>query len=580
MCGILLIFSKKKPLNKKICSVATKSIISRGPDKLLKNFYYNKKLYIANSVLSITGKLKKSKNLITSKTKNCDIAFNGQIFNWEELNRKFDLNKMANDTYTLVNLLEKSKNDLILKNLNGMFAYCFLDKRKKFIKVATDAQGEKKLFYLNNKDYLIISSTISSIIKVLNDNIEIDKDKIKEYFNSRHFLFNKKTIYKNIKVFSPGKIYRIKLKEFQINSKFYDNPLNWISKNEMKKNESSTEAQVLKKIQKTFSDQLKLMIPSKPFGTIFSGGIDSSLQSVMLSKIKRPKIAIALNHIHKDKITENLGKFKRYLNFNLHVSDIKKDDYVSNILKCYKITNFPFLTHDFVGKHQLAEFFRKKKCKVFFAADGADELFGGYQLYNKINWNRKIIKNYSPYSNSKILSTKENLWLSAYKKYSFIKSKKERMMQASLFTDYFIQSIYVGNIGTDIMCSNSGIEPRNLFIQKKIIKLALNLPIKLKINNRAQNKKYILKYVLKKLFNLYFNEKLILKKQGFSGFPNEAKSLLGKNKNYFMLKNLKLNLKKYKKYHSFKAFEWKMINIELFLRYMTRNKIKKKLFNS
>ena len=100
---------------------------------------------------------------------------------------------------------------------------------------------------------MIISSTISSIIKVLNDNIEIDKDKIKEYFNSRHFLFNKKTIYKNIKVFSPGKIYRIKLKKFQINSKFYDNPLNWISKNEMKKNEeSSTEAQVLKKYKKLF----------------------------------------------------------------------------------------------------------------------------------------------------------------------------------------------------------------------------------------------------------------------------------------------------------------------------------------
>ena len=32
---------------------------------------------------------------------------------------------------------------------------------------ASDTQGEKKLFYFNNDDYLIISSTISSILVVL-----------------------------------------------------------------------------------------------------------------------------------------------------------------------------------------------------------------------------------------------------------------------------------------------------------------------------------------------------------------------------------------------------------------------------
>ena len=102
-------FLEKKTIEQKKFVLLQQKKLNQGPDKLLKNFYYNKKLYIANSVLSITGKLKKSKNLITSKTKNYDIAFNGQIFNWEELNRKFDLNKMANDTYTLVNLLEKLK---------------------------------------------------------------------------------------------------------------------------------------------------------------------------------------------------------------------------------------------------------------------------------------------------------------------------------------------------------------------------------------------------------------------------------------------------------------------------------------
>ena len=42
-------------------------------------------------------------------------------------------------------------------------------KKRNEIYFASDAQGEKKLFYFNNDDYLIISSTISSILVVLGE---------------------------------------------------------------------------------------------------------------------------------------------------------------------------------------------------------------------------------------------------------------------------------------------------------------------------------------------------------------------------------------------------------------------------
>ena len=47
------------------------------------------------------------------------------------------------------------------------------------------------------------------------------------------------------------------------------------------------------------------------------------------------------------------------------------------------------------------------------------------------------------------------------------------------------------------MCSYNGIEPRNIFIKKNVIKFALNLPVKYKINSKYfQNMK--LKYIVKK----------------------------------------------------------------------------------
>ena len=568
MCGIFLIYSKKGYLNKKDCLNATEKIKSRGPDKLLKNFYFNRKLYIANSVLSITGKInKKNDKLITSKNKNYDIAFNGQVFNWKKLNKKFGFKHIANDTYTLVNLFESVNFQQVPKKLNGMFAYSILDKKKEKIYIASDPQGEKKLFYFNDSNYFIVSSTISSILKILKDNVQLDLKKLNEYFLTRHFLFDGKTCFKKINLLLPGTNYRFDLKKLKLFSKIYDDPINWISKKELNFNSKLKEKEVQQKIQKNLNDQLKIMIPSVPFGTIFSGGIDSSLQSSILADLKEPKIALALNHVKKDNITKNINKFKKFLKFKLKVINITKNKYISKINKCYGITKFPFLTHDFVGKHQLAEFFRKNNCKVFFAADGADELFGGYEIYKNIKWKTNNVQNYSPYSSYKIKNNYYNkLWFQAYKKYNFIKNKKERMIQASLFVDYFKQSIFVGNIGTDIMCSNSGIEPRNVFIQKNIIKLALNLPLKYKINYYAKNKNFVLKPILKNLFINYFNKNLVYKKQGFSGFPNEAKCLLGKKNQFEMLNKTKINYSKYKKFSNFRSYEWKLINLELFLR--------------
>ena len=127
----------------------------------------------------------------------------------------------------------------------------------------------------------------------------------------------------------------------------------------------------------------------------------------------------------------------------------------------------------------LSEEFKNNNCKVFFSADGCDELLGGQQIYlnsfNKI----QTKKNYSPYTstdknyflkNFKMSNYYKKLlddtWNKAYKNYSFIKDKKEQSIMASLFSDYFIQSIYVANKSTDLICCDNSVEPRNIFIQK------------------------------------------------------------------------------------------------------------------
>ena len=55
MCGVLVAFSKKGQLNENDCSNASKKIFSRGPDFNFSRFKLRNKLFLSQTVLSITG---------------------------------------------------------------------------------------------------------------------------------------------------------------------------------------------------------------------------------------------------------------------------------------------------------------------------------------------------------------------------------------------------------------------------------------------------------------------------------------------------------------------------------------------
>ena len=149
-------------------------------------------------------------------------------------------------------------------------------------------------------------------------------------------------------------------------------------------------------------------------------------------------------------------------------------------------------------------------------------------------------------------------------------------MQASLFADYFIQCVGVHNISNDILSGESSIEVRSLFLNKNIIKFAINLPIEYKINAKTKISLFKTKPILKKVFTDTFGDKLLFKKQGFSGFPNESQELL----------NIKEKLKFKRLCNSFKkenkltrAMEWKILNLFYYNKFSKSNLNIKDLFN-
>ena len=588
MCGIFIVFSKKgNELPKNKCLAASNELYNRGPDFFKYSFFRKNTLYISNTILSVTGKPNKDKSVITSRNKNYYMSFNGEIYNYAYLREAYIPNVKLSDDFSdseiLINLYENLDNEKVPKLLNGMFAYVIFNKLKDSLVIVNDVQGEKNLYYFEDSDIFVISSTIQAILNFKKE-FKLNIDPIKNYFKTRHFMTYDYTCFKNIRIFKNGSTVNYSLPSKNYKSIIYDNPHDWISENSYRQYEKMKEEDLIGFFDYELNKQAKIMVPKTNYGCIISGGIDSTLQAAIMTQYKDSDQNLVINHGKKDQIMKHISKFNFYFKKNISKIKFNKEKYIKLANKCYNIISSPLQTHDLPARLEISNFFKRKKCKVFFSADGCDELFGGQQIYYNIfkkRFNYKL--NISPYSS--LLNLKnvfkykksnqyknylEESWSKSLSKYNFIKSQKEKNIQSSFFLDYFIQSINVANRSNDLICCSNSVEPRNIFISKNILKIILNLPLKYKLNYNEKNPYLKQKFLLKKIFCKYFDKKLIFAKQGFSGFPNALKN---KNDNYSLTKKVlkidkNLLLRNIQSYYDSKNLkrdiEWKLINCEKF----------------
>lgn len=575
MCGIFVVIPKSnKKLDIDKCKKALKDLDKRGPDWSLYEVTNN--IFLGQTVLSMVGKNKKNIDNHYSQKKLFFILFNGEIYNHKELDFNNNLDEKKPDTKILVNLFDKYKPSEINNFLDGMYSYVVFDRLKKKIFISRDPQGEKSLYKFENSEYIIFSSEINPILK-FTKKLSIDKEILKSYFLSRHFIQFENSIFKEIKNIQPGELWEFSIIEKTLTRKKTFSIRSLISENDYYLNDVKKEEDLVEELDYLLRQNLSQMIPpDRNFCSISSGGIDSSLVSFLLKEISNCNKFIALNHIGKDRISNKTNLFEKYLNNKIISLDVNRKKYKKYLEESINICNSPISSHDFVGKLIIAKYLKKINCKAVFGGDGADELFGGYNTYlqNIKNPNQNI-SDYTKILKTKIFSNKYNNhyfetritkeWKKCLKAYDFLKDKKEQNKQAMMLLDSTLQLSSVGMRGSDLMSMSYSIEPRSIFLRKSIMKFALNLPIRFKIDT-SKNSKLRSKILLKKLFIKYFSKKLIFKKQGFSGFPNEMASYLGKYTKYEIFKKLKSDCQKIPFKNFNKKETWKIINSEFFIR--------------
>ena len=463
MCGILI-----SNTNTALFKKALNQQSFRGPDGN-KTYEFDKTM-LGFNYLSITGR--KKNYWQPYKLKNYILLFNGEIYNYKELNKeiqKVNKNfKSDSDTKTLINYFLNFGIEKSLKNLRGMWSLCLLDTKKKTLYLSRDRLGIKPLYYYKDKNKFIFSSSIKSINYLLKKK-KINREYLKKYLIHGHLDNSKSTPFKNILNFPSASLLKINLKnkkniDFKF-SKFWK-----LNKNETRNMGDVTNFKKL--LDKNFllhgdiQKRVKAVIP-------LSSGLDSTF--IQKKNITKNYISISLSG---DFFNEEVSVIKRFVKdkkLNHIFLEVKKKDYSSKKLKKF----IELLDQPIRSLNPYFQFLIRKKAKTFNAkvlqnGDGGDEIFGGYYyaLPYLLNFFNK--KSNSKLKNLKFIFLKE--FAEELSKKNFLnKNQKKIDLKQFLFSRILKTHIpYWLRVDDEISMLNS-IENRVPYLDHRILEFCMSV---------------------------------------------------------------------------------------------------------
>ncbi len=130
------------------------------------------------------------------------MVYNGEVYNFRELARKYRLTlRTSGDTEVLMQLWMRLGPSM-LGELNGMFAFVIFDAQTGQIFAARDRLGVKPLYYLQRGTSYTFSSEVAPLLELYPDQ-PLDEVGIRQYSKLRAF-FNGRTLYRDIQMFPAG----------------------------------------------------------------------------------------------------------------------------------------------------------------------------------------------------------------------------------------------------------------------------------------------------------------------------------------------------------------------------------------
>lgn len=381
MCGIAGICGLTSDCSIQLDDVARMmgAIRYRGPDEA--GVYLDDGVGLGHVRLSIID-LASGCQPISTEDQNLWIVYNGEVFNYvelkEELLAKGHRFATTSDTEVLLHLYEEEGPDC-LRKLNGQFAFAIWDRRNKTLFLARDRVGIRPLHYTIHQGMLAFASEVKSLFALPGMPRRLSAAALDQIFTCWTVLPGQ-TAFEGVYELPPGHYLTVSQGTVRTR-RYWDVPIC-----ERDAQLDGTVDSMTETVRELLEDAIRIRLRADvPVGCYLSGGLDSSGVAAITAR----RFNADLNTFgirfedeafdegsHQEMMAAFLGTRHREVHASAYQIGAAFADALWHGEK-------PLLRTAPIPLLMLSKAVRDAGLKVVLTGEGADEVFGGYNIFKE-----------------------------------------------------------------------------------------------------------------------------------------------------------------------------------------------------
>lgn len=379
MCGIAG-FADKTGVTEQALTDMMDAIVHRGPDG--SGQYLDDTVALGHRRLSIID-LEGGRQPMENEDGSIVCIFNGEIYNYQPL--KEELEKAGHtfathsDTEVLVHGYEQWGEEM-LNRLRGMFSFAIWEKKTKKLFCARDFFGIKPFYYYEKDGLLLFGSEIKSFLKHPKFEKKLNRSQLELYLTFQYSP-GESTFFEGVKKLLPA--HCLTWENGKTTIRRYWQP-------EFEPQQGKTLEEWETEIEAVMKNSVAAhKISDVEVGSFLSSGVDSSYMACLAHVDKTFTVGFANKQYDE---TSYAQEFSKHIGVKNTAYRITPEEYWENLPKIQYHMDEPLADAASVALYFVNRE-ASRQVKVCLSGEGADEFFGGYNIYKEpftVSWYDKI----------------------------------------------------------------------------------------------------------------------------------------------------------------------------------------------
>ena len=319
-----------------------------------------------------------------------EVVFNGEIYNHAAIRQKLQAvgHRFTTraDTEVLVHLWEERGVEMV-RELEGMFAFCVVDRRRGETFVARDAMGIKPLYVRALDGRIVFASEMASLLRFPAPRPVVDPVRLLDLF-ALQYVPGEKTVFRGVEKLLPGHALHV--------TQGTSRTFRWSQPFPSPADDGASLDDRAAELARLLRDAVRLQAEADvPVGVFLSGGLDSTGIAALLAReapgrVRSFSVGFDGAAAHDERRYAALAS--KAIGTDHHELVVSADDVARLLPEAIAHLEEPVLDPALLPTWLLSRF-AKNEVTVALSGEGADELFGGYRrhrLQHQLGWMRVV----------------------------------------------------------------------------------------------------------------------------------------------------------------------------------------------